>query len=229
MTRDRPLVLATLGCVGARTAFILGRDGVTEAGIRRVLRDSARLGFGLFLPVFVSSSLVTLWPGALSRGLAARQRALGLSCAVAQLTAGAAILAFRMRHPVHFREATYPLQRIGGLSGFLALGVMSATSFEPAKRALGPRRWKRWHRVGLHVLALNYLVSYGRRSVVNREPFYLPFLGLLLSALGLRAAAAMKRRTRAPGRGALTHRATPRAFFSGDRAGGVEKARARPT
>ena len=196
--RDRPLILATAGVVGAQTAIILGKEGFTEEGIRRVLRASARLGFVLFLPVFVSSSLVTLSPGRFSRWLVSRRRALGLSCAMAQLTAGAAILAFHARHPKHFMEVTYPLQRIGGLSGFLALGLMGATSFEPAKRWLGPERWRRLHRVSLYTLALNYLVSYGRRSVVNRDPFYMPFLGLLLLAMGLRMGAGVKAHRQAP-------------------------------
>jgi DMSO/TMAO reductase YedYZ heme-binding membrane subunit len=190
--RDRPLILATAGVVGARTALILGKEGFTEEGIRRVLRGSARLGFALFLPAFVSSSLVTLVPGGFSRWLVSRRRALGLSCAVAQLTAGAAIVAFHSRYPKHFMEVTYPLQRIGGLSGFVALGLLGATSFEPAKRWLGPERWRRLHGVAMRTLALNYLVSYGRRAVVNRDPVYMPFLGLLLLAMGLRVGAGVK-------------------------------------
>jgi DMSO/TMAO reductase YedYZ heme-binding membrane subunit len=75
---------------------------------------------------------------------------------------------------------------------------MGVTSFEPAKRWLGPERWRRLHGVAMRTLALNYLVSYGRRSVVNRDPFFMPFLGLLLLAMGLRVGAGVKAHRQAP-------------------------------
>jgi methionine sulfoxide reductase heme-binding subunit len=184
--RDRPLILATAGVVALQALVILVQKGLGEEGIRMVLRASARLGFVLFLLVFTASSLLTLFPGKPSRELASRRRALGLSFAVAHLTAGAALVVLYARYPGTFEAITYPLQRIGGMVGFLAIFTMVATSFEPAKRWLGPRHWKRLHEVCIDFLWLNYLVSFGRRAVVNRDPFYLPFLLLLLLALGLK-------------------------------------------
>ena len=192
--RDRPLILATAGGVALQALVILGTQGLGEEGIRMTLRASARLGFVLFFLTFIASSLRTLFPGRPSRALATRRRALGLSFAVAHLTAGAALLVLHARYPSTFTAITYPLQRIGGMVGFLAIFAMVATSFEPPKHWLGPRRWKGLHEVCIGFLWLNYLVSFGRRAVVNGNPFYLPFLLLLLLALGLKVWAVVRQR-----------------------------------
>ncbi len=187
-----PVLAGTVVLVASMVASVLATEGFNEQGVRLVLRNCARISFTLFLLVFIASPLATLLPGRVSRWLVAHRATLGLSFALSHLTMGVAILTYRELYTQSFYEVTYPLQRIGGAVGFAAIAFMAVTTFEGPKQWLGMKRWKLAHTVGLYFLFINFLVSQGRRAILNQDSFYLPFLVLLLAGLALRVASAMK-------------------------------------
>ncbi len=83
-TRTAPLIRAGLAAVLAVCAgAALAPDGVEGAHV--AARDTARVGFILFVLVYVASSLVTLWSGELARTLLRQRRAWGLGFAFTYL------------------------------------------------------------------------------------------------------------------------------------------------
>jgi DMSO/TMAO reductase YedYZ heme-binding membrane subunit len=190
-----PIVTACAIAMGAVIVGCLAYAGAGEAGLRLLLRMSARISFVLFVVTFLASPLHTLAPGPITEQLRANRRSLGLAFALAHFTAGLCVITYVSLYPDSFYAVTYPLQRIGGTVGFLAIATMVITSFDVTKRWMTVRQWKILHSVCLYFISINYLVSFGRRVVLHRDPFYAPFLVMLLVAVAVRLYAA-----RAPAR-----------------------------
>ena len=181
-----PIVLASWTPLAVSALVILALHGITEPAVRLVLRTSARWSFVLFVATFTSSAVYALWPSTITRWLADRRRSLGLSFAAVHSTAGLAIVLYAALFRDSFYAVTYPLQRIGGAVGFVALGVMVLTSYPAPKRWLGARAWKVVHVACLYFLFVNYAVSFGRRVFALQLPEYVAPFGLLGAALIVR-------------------------------------------
>jgi DMSO/TMAO reductase YedYZ heme-binding membrane subunit len=184
---------ALIMCAVALSCFAL--EGIGEPGLRLTLRMSARISFVLFLATFLASPLHTLVPGTITEQLRAHRRSLGLAFALAHSTAGICLIVYLSLYRDSFYAVTYPLQRIGGAFGFAAIVTMAITSFDATKRWMTARQWKILHTVCLYFISINYLVSFGRRTVLNLDSFYAPFLVMHLVAIAIRLYAA-----RAPAR-----------------------------
>lgn len=78
----------------------------------------------------------------------------------------------------------------GGV-GYLLILAMAVTSFDRTAKLLRPKYWKRLHITGVYWNAVVFAVSFGGRAV--KEPFYIPFVTVLLAALLLRAFDWMRR------------------------------------
>jgi DMSO/TMAO reductase YedYZ heme-binding membrane subunit len=181
-----PIVTACAITMCAVALGCLAYAGVGEPGLRLTLRMSARISFILFILTFLASPLHALAPGPLTEQLRANRRSLGLAFALAHFTAGVCVTTYVSLYPDSFYAVTYPLQRIGGTVGFLAIATMVVTSFDATKKWMTFRQWKVLHSVCLYFISINYLVSFGRRVVLHRDPFYAPFLALLLVAFAIR-------------------------------------------
>ncbi|HET8932588.1 MAG TPA: hypothetical protein VFN67_04070 [Polyangiales bacterium] len=197
MNRSASLALLAVAAVMATLVVVIVTAlGPGEDALRLVLRCSARLSFMLFLTVFLSSPLHSLLGTPFTTSLVAHRRALGLSFALVHACAGVCILLYHRYFHDSFMHETYPLQRIGGSVGFAAIAVMTITSFDRVKNALAPATWKLIHSGCLYFVSINFLVSFGRRALLLKLPFYMPFFLLLLAAIGVRVLAGVMRARR---------------------------------
>lgn len=172
------------------TLTVIATQGTGEEGLQLVNRYLARLGFFLFLPTFLASSLHTLWPGATTHALVGSRRALGLAYATVHLSHGAALVPF---FATTDNSLSPDLEGIGGALGFFFVITLAATSNDAAVRLLGARSWSTLHRTGVIYLWGIYVFTYIGR-VVGWDAFYWPFLAIAVAAMGIRLAAVAKRR-----------------------------------
>ena len=195
-----------LACValalGAMTAAVLATHA-GEEGARALIRATARTSLPLFLAAFVASSLRRLWRHPVSAWMLRNRRQLGLGFALSHAIHLAAIVALATQWPSSY-ATTSAVTRYGGGLGFLAAGLLAATSSDAAVRRLGARRWRALHRAGVWYLFGIFALNYG--PAMFFEPRYAPASLAVWAALALRIAA--WRVTRA--RGTSSPRETPR-------------------
>lgn len=164
--------------------------GTDERGLRVLVRATARLSFLFFLAVYVASSARRLWPNDTTKWMLKNRRYLGLSFFVAHLLHLDAILLLDTLLGDAFRVEWVTL--LGGGLAYLLITAMALTSSDRAVKRLGPQRWSRLHRFGIHYAWFIWLFQWLPLSF--ESPAYAPFLLLTLAALGVRIAA---RRARA--------------------------------
>jgi methionine sulfoxide reductase heme-binding subunit len=176
------------------TALIAALAGTDEAGVRMIIRATARTSLLLFLLAFTASSLRRLAPSPATAWLMRNRRYLGVSFAVSHGLHLLAILLVFWRWPHPFIEqSTGAVTLLGGGLGYVFLLAMTATSTNAAVAWLGARRWRLLHKAGGYYLWGIFALSYVGRAV--EEPLYLPPTLALLGALGLRIAAHRRARS----------------------------------
>jgi sulfoxide reductase heme-binding subunit YedZ len=148
--------------------------------VRAVIRATAFTSSVPFLLLYVASPLQRLRPSAVSRWLLANRRYLGLSVAASHLWHLLAILTFVN---LYATDPTPTVTLVFGTAGFVLLGLMAATSTDGAQRALG-RGWHRLHRLGLHVLWLDFVFTYMGTAMI--APFHTLMTAAYLGAWTLR-------------------------------------------
>lgn len=173
----------------ALTAFdglLLAVTGTDEAGVRVLVRATARIAVALFIGVFAASSLQRLWPTPLSRWLRANRRYLGVTFAVGFGLHLLSLLLLGALHPDPFLgDLEVPTLVIGGIASAL-IAAMAFTSSNRAQVRLG-ERWRQLHLVGGYAAWAIFVQSYAGRVLEGwLEPL---LLALLLGALALRIAA----------------------------------------
>jgi methionine sulfoxide reductase heme-binding subunit len=154
------------------------------AGVRSVIRWTARTSLVLFLLTFTASAAWRRWPSTWTRWQLANRRYLGLSFAVSHGVHLIAILAFAHIAPVAFDQASNPQTRFVGEIGYAFIFAMTVTSFDKAAAWMGRRAWKILHTVGAWYLWLVFLLSYASRAV--HDPRYWIGVGAVLIALAVR-------------------------------------------
>lgn len=176
----------------AMVAGILFYKGLTEAGVRMVIRATARSSLVLFLLAFSASSLRRLWQSAASAWLLRNRRYIGVSFAVSHYLHLLAIgtIALRWPHPFIEQSASIVTTFGGGLA-YVFLAAMVATSFDRTQAWLGARRWRILHSVGnwyvFGIFAMTYL------PLALKNPAYIStMIGIGLAIL-LRIAASLRR------------------------------------
>jgi methionine sulfoxide reductase heme-binding subunit len=177
--------------------LVLWLGGTGSDGVELALRTTARVSFFWFLLAYLATPLHVLAEGQASRWLVRRRRSLGVIFGVSMTMHVAFILSlFRIHSPERPPMVTDADFWIG-IPGLVLVALMTATSFDALKSALGPVRWKRLHRTGLHLVwAIFFLClvdSVGRKEAVSPLLEYHVFIAMLLMALALRVAAARKR------------------------------------
>ena len=176
---------AALVLMVAAIALVTGAD---EAGVRAIVRATARTSTALFLLAFTASALHRLWAGPATRWLLRNRRYLGLSFAVSHALHLLAILVVAWRWPHPFLEQTArPGPLAGGGLGYLFLAAMAATSTDGAVARLGARRWRLLHTTGGYVLWIVFAVTYAGR--LREDPRYWLAMAPLVAALVIRLVA----------------------------------------
>ncbi|MBB6466046.1 DMSO/TMAO reductase YedYZ heme-binding membrane subunit [Aminobacter lissarensis] len=164
-------------------------------GTRMVIRLTARSSLMLFVLAFTASSLAQLWLSAMTRWIRANRRYFGLAFAFSHGVHAAAIIALSQLDPVLFDELTAPAAFIAGGTGYLAIILMAATSFDRTAAAIGLKAWRIIHTGGAWFLAVFFVVNFGRRAVLRPE-LYWPYMALILAAIALRLVAHFRNRNR---------------------------------
>jgi methionine sulfoxide reductase heme-binding subunit len=172
--------LAILAMVGV----LLATYGADEAGIRVVIRATARSSFGFFLAAFVASALRRAWHSSATAWVLANRRYLGVSFAVSHFVHLLAIFALYHWSAREFLVGTgATVTALGGL-GYVFVFAMAATSFDRSAAWLGRRRWRILHTTGMYYLWFIFTVSYVPRAATS--PTYAPLALLALGALAFR-------------------------------------------
>lgn len=187
-----PLVGWSALALAGMSVLLLAAYGADEAGLRVLIRATARSSLALFLPAFAASGLRRLWPTPFSAWLLRNRRQVGVSFAVSHGLHLAAILALAARYPERFEVAAVTI--VGGGLGYVFIAAMAATSSDAAVRKLGARNWKRLHRTGMWVIFVIFAQSYLPAPLHDLR--YLPASLATLAALGLRVGAWVRSRRR---------------------------------
>jgi sulfoxide reductase heme-binding subunit YedZ len=176
----------------ALSVWIAGMRQFEVEGVRAVIRFTARTSLVLFCLAFSAGALARLWPNAWTRWQRRNRRYLGLAFAASHALHAVAIVCFAVMSPPLFRENTSMASFIFGGIGYTAIIAMSATSFDRAVAAVGPRAWRILHLGCGYYLWLQFMVSFGMRTPAM--PLYVIFLFPLVVVMALRMIAMAQRR-----------------------------------
>ena len=174
------LALSDLVIVGAAAASV----GLSEEGVRILVRLTARISFVLFCAAFVASSLRALWPNSFTTWLLRNRRYVGVGFAFAHFVHFGTLVLLRETYPAVWAELVTPGLIILGGSGYVFIALMTATSFDNTTRWLGAKRWKTLHLIGGYVIWLVFVLTYIPRAV--RSVVFVPAAVLVLGVFGLR-------------------------------------------
>jgi len=168
-------------------AAVFGLHGTGEEGVRAAVRATARSSVVLFLLVFTASSLRRLRPVPATAWLLRNRRYVGVWFAVSHaLHLGTIVVLARWwPHPFFDREGNL-LTLVGGGLAFVFIAILAATSSDRAVRALGGRRWRRLHTVGIYYVWVIFTQAYLVRAL--RAPGAALLAGALLLGLAVRLA-----------------------------------------
>jgi len=153
-------------------------------GVRMVIRFTARTSLALYCLAFSAGALARLWSNGWTRWLRRNRRHIGLSFATSHAIHAVAIACFAATAPADFMAATSVASYAFGGIGYACIMAMSATSFDRAAAALGPRRWRILHLACGYYLWFQFMVSFGKR--IPDMPVYALFLLPLLAVMALR-------------------------------------------
>ena len=179
------LVAWAAGALALLVAALVARGGTDEAGLRPLVRWTARFGLAFFLAAYCASSLRRLWPTPASAWLLRNRRWLGLSFATAQAVHLLAIGLLARRLGPAFE--TQPVSLAGGALGYAFTAALAATSSDRAVAWLGAARWKLLHRLGIHWLWIVYAVT--EIPAARKSSLQLLLAALVVGAALLRLAA----------------------------------------
>ncbi len=162
------------------------------AGVRTVIRATARTSLVLFALAFSAQAMLTLWPTALTRWQRRSRRQLGLAFAASHTIHAAAIVAFARMDPQGFHEHVMTGTLVSGGLAYVFIVAMAVTSFDRTAAWIGPAAWRSLHWLGGYYLWVSFIVTNGKR--IGQSPLYALPVVLMLAILLLRIAA--RRRTR---------------------------------
>lgn len=161
---------------------------------QHVTRYTARFSFLIFVTVFASAALATLFPSDMTRWMRRNRRYTGLSFALAHFLHLIAIIGLYTT----LDETPGLVTLIGGGLAYVFIAAMAATSNDWSVRKLGPKNWRRLHLVGLYYVWAIFMNSYVGRLTRETPPepkwIFALTAALGFAALGLRVAAWMKKR-----------------------------------
>ena len=190
-----PLVGWAALAIAVMIAACLAVAGTDEAGIRMVIRATARSSVVLFTLAFTASSLRRVWPNASTRWLLANRRQLGVSFAVSHFAHLIALFVLADWSLAGLYESAGAVTLIFGGIAYVFLTLMTITSFDRTAAMLSPRAWKRLHTVGAYYIWFIFALSYVPRAFM--EAAYVPLAALVIAALVLRLASPALARRRA--------------------------------
>jgi methionine sulfoxide reductase heme-binding subunit len=191
----RLFALLTLVLTGL-CVWIAGMRGFEVEGVRMVIRFTARTSLLFFCLAFSAAALARLWPNAWTRWQRRNRRQLGVTFAASHALHALAIIAFARMDPAGFAATTNLASYVFGSLGYAIIIAMTATSFDRAAAAIGPRAWRMLHLVGGYYLWAQFVIAFGKR--IPAMPLYGLFLIPLFAVLAMRLIAMASAQTRQP-------------------------------
>lgn len=174
------MMLFILACAAAWLATV----ELVDANIIRPVRHSVQFAYPFLLLAMIARPLQQLVHKPWTARLLRRRRLIGVAFAGA-MTAHLILIIFRFTYSP---ELTYPTPNlIVGGGAYVMLYLMFITSFDGPTRALGPKKWKILHRVGLVYAALIFAVPRTLQEITEFE--YLKLGVPMLVVILIRAAA----------------------------------------
>lgn len=135
---------------GVAVAWLATVD-LVDANIILTVRRSVQFAYPFLLLVMVARPLQVIFKKPWTAKVLRKRRLIGVAFA-GVMTAHLALIAFRFSYSP---ELTYPIPKLlVGAGAYVMLYLMFITSFDGPTRAIGPKRWKILHRVGLVWAAL---------------------------------------------------------------------------
>jgi DMSO/TMAO reductase YedYZ heme-binding membrane subunit len=183
MTRWK-LFSALSAFVALMTAAAYALEPDTLQSLQSAVRFTARASFLLFLATFTASSLATLAPSALTRALLRERRYLGLSFAFAHFLHAAVLTVYYNVAPEAFWVGRTPLTNVPGTIGYVAILLLTITSFKTPTHLIGPQNWKILHRTGVWIIAVVFAGSFLTR-ISHHAGYVVPGL-IMIAAMLLR-------------------------------------------
>jgi len=162
--RNWTVFLATAGVALAAAFAVLEVAGNSEENIRALLRLTARFAFLLLLLVFIARPLRQLRKAPGTLALLKNRRLLGIGFA-GMHTAHLALI-FYLLNQVPTFEFNW-LARLPGIATYTMMYLMLITSFDRPARAIGAKRWKILHKIGLYWLFAAFAQRELPRSLDN--------------------------------------------------------------
>jgi len=184
------------------TALALWSQPQWVEALRSAIRVTARTSFAIFLATFLASSLATLVPSPLTRGLVRERRFLGLTFAFSHAVHAVLIILYVKFFPETFWHGRSATANIPGSIGYLFIILMTVTSFPYAVKLLGARIWKGLHNTGTWVIAAVFVLSFYKRLPMGS--WYPLGFALITSAVALKLTAKLALRLRRERRPAAT-------------------------
>jgi len=171
-------------------SFLQAFGGWTREGVLAGTAITARWAFPWFIAAWSASSLAKLWPGGWRTALLRRRRAVGLGFAANHFVH----LGFVIAAVSQFGETRPLFVYLLGGGAYVMIAAMALTSHDAAQRWMGRKGWNLLHGVGGWWVLIIFANSYVGR-LTEKPAIAAPAVALILAALGLRIAAAVKGRT----------------------------------
>jgi DMSO/TMAO reductase YedYZ heme-binding membrane subunit len=191
----RNLFYALVPLTFALAAWIMLEHGSGEIGTREALRGTARVAFIPFVLAFIARPLHELNPTRVSAWLVARRKTIGICFGLClSIHLWLIFRLFYLSAPDIPEAVTLADLVIGGPGLFLVL-VMLVTSAERVRAAIEPRWWRRIHTFGQYLVWFIFLAclidSHDNKSPPYPASDYVPFIAILVAAMGVRLGAAL--------------------------------------
>ncbi|XXK44471.1 hypothetical protein ACMAY4_09350 [Porticoccaceae bacterium nBUS_17] len=187
------IALLTLG--GMLAGMLIIGISSPEATVK-LIRLSVQFASPWIFIAFVTSALVTLFPGAISQWLLRNRRYTGLSFAAGFAWQAVFIAVLLDLYPAYYWDELHKTSDLVGRSlSYVLLLALTVTSFYPVRRKLSRAQWSWLHWVGIWYFWAAIWVSYTEQALSqNAKTIDVVFAVLGLLALILRLAANIKSR-----------------------------------
>jgi len=185
--------IAVTGLVGG---VFLGAAGSSDENLQFVLRLTARSAFLVLLVIFVARPLRQMFRTPLTSALLRNRRLLGIGFAGIHV-AHLGFIIYRARVIDTF-EFTIGANLPGALTYGMLL-LMFLTSFDATVKMLGPKSWRRLHKLGLYWLLIAFTQTQLPESLDHADQMQAAnwaILGLVGMALVIRLTAHLAQRQR---------------------------------
>jgi hypothetical protein len=182
------LVTLSTATIAAACLCVAWWTGGDVDSVRFIVRLTARTSAVLFCLAYSASALHALGPSPFTRWQRHNRRYLGLSFAGSHALHALAIASYAWIDPAMFKAYMNPLMYVFGGIGYAFIVAMVATSFDRTAAALGSRAWPALHAAGAFYIWVTFLNGFGMRAM--GDPWYWPFVALILATMAVRLYAA---------------------------------------